>query len=196
MTIILNGNELDITFENEKTVGEALGLIELECKKERMTITEVKADGRAVNAAELDNIFLQSIDADITLELLAVSGADIRGFVHNMGTTFSVYAESIEALPMYLQEGKDKQVIEDLQQFSYQLQELYRALSLSDITGLSSDLPINGQPFGEFQKGLSNFLNELVTALEEKDSIAASDIAEYELAPLVKELANTLLSIV
>ncbi len=194
MEIILNEQKLDIQLENEKTVGEVLGGIQLECEKEQMTVIEIKQDGQALNTEAIDTLFELPVDTPSTIELTAASGAEIRAYVKNLAQPFADYAEQIEALPMRLQEGEDAQVIEELSQFSLRLQELYRSFMFSELTELSLDDDVNGKSFAELQKEISAFLTELVTALEEKDTVAASDIAEYELSPLDKELANALSS--
>lgn len=47
----------------------------------------------------------------------------------------------------------------------------------------------------EYQKKITEFLDAVLSAFEKKDTIEVSDIAEYELAPLVKELGSGLLSL-
>ena len=47
----------------------------------------------------------------------------------------------------------------------------------------------------EYQSEISSNLDSIIHAIEDTDTVEISDIAEYELAPIVKKLGNGLLSI-
>ena len=70
------------------------------------------------------------------------------------------------------------------------MNNLYRSLLLYDITELPADIQIEEKPLTEYQKEITALLQDIVTSIEEKDIIQVGDLAEYELAPLVKTLVN------
>ena len=103
----------------------------------------------------------------------------------------SLYIEYFEQVPVYMQTGKDVQVLNLLGTFSEKLNELYRSLLLSDVTELPVDkLQIEEKSIHEYQKEITALLRDIVSSIEEKDIIQVGDLAEYELAPLVKTLIN------
>ena len=195
MVIKINGEKLSYTLENEKTVGEVLGSIEEACCREHETIVQVAVDGKELNSHELDLLFKRPVDADITIELSTFSGAEIRRYMKELTQQLSDYAENFEQIPVYMQTGKDVQALKLLGAFSETLNELYRSLLLSDITELPINIQIEGKSVHEYQKEITTLLQDIVSSIEEKDIIQVGDLAEYELAPLVKTLINGVSSI-
>ena len=195
MIIKINGEELSYTLENEKTLGEVLGSIEEACCREHETIVQISVDGKELTSQELDLLFTQPVDTDITIELSTFSGAEIRNYMKGLMKELSGYAEEFEQIPVYMQTGKDVQVLNLLGTFSEKLNELYRPLLLSDVTELPIDIQIEEKSIHEYQKDITALLHDIVSSIEEKDIIQVGDLAEYELAPLVKTLINGVSSI-
>ena len=195
MIIKINGEELSYTLENEKTLGEVLGGIEEACCREHETIVQVTVDGKELTSQELDLLFKQPVDSDITIELSTFSGVEIRNYMKGLTQDLSKYADDFEQIPVYMQTGKDVQALNLLGTFSEKLNELYRSLLLSDITQLPIDIQIEEKSIHEYQKEITALLHDIVSSIEEKDIIQVGDLAEYELAPLVKTLINGVSSI-
>lgn len=190
MTIKINGGNLAYTLENEKTIGEILGSIEAACRREHETVVGVHVDGKELNSEELDRLFAEPVNADVTIDLATVSGMGVRRYMQDLIEQLHTSTEEFEHIPVYMQTGKDAQVLSLLESFSHSLNELYRAFLLSDITGLQTDMRIEGKSLPDYQKNITALLQDIVTGIEEKDIIQVSDLAEYELAPLVKSLVN------
>ena len=190
MVIKINGEELSYTLENEKTVGEVLGSIEEACCREHETIVQVAVDGKVLTSHEVDLLFKQPVDTDITIDLSTFSGTEIRNYMKALMQDLSKYADDFEQIPVYMQTGKDVQVLNLLGTFSEKLNELNRSLLLSDITELPIDMQIEEKSIHEYQKEITALLQNIVSSIEEKDIIQVGDLAEYELAPLVKTLIN------
>ena len=195
MVIKINGEKLSYTLENEKNLGEVLGSIEEACCREHETIVQVAVDGKELSSHELDLLFKQPVDTDITIELSTFSGAEIRNYMKGLTQELSQYVEDFEQIPVYMQTGKDVQVLNLLGTFSEKLNELYRSLLLSDVTELPIDIQIEDKSVHEYQKEITTLLHDIVSSIEEKDIIQVGDLAEYELAPLVKTLINGVSSI-
>jgi len=195
MVIKINGEELSYTLENEKTVGEVLGSIEDACCREHETIVQVAVDGKVLTSHEVDLLFKQPVDTDITIDLSTFSGTEIRNYMKALMQDLSKYADDFEQIPVYMQTGKDVQVLNLLGTFSEKLNELNRSLLLSDITELPIDMQIEEKSIHEYQKEITALLQNIVSSIEEKDIIQVGDLAEYELAPLVKTLINGVSSI-
>ena len=190
MIIKINGEELSYALETEKHIGEVLGSIEEACRKEHETIVKVQADGKELTSEELEGFFMQPVDTNVTIELSTLSGADIRSYMKELTQELLHIAEEFEQIPVYMQTGKDVQVLTLLEAFSQKLNELYRSLLLSDVTELPIDMQIEGKSIHEYQKEITDILQTIVSSIEEKDIIQTGDLAEYELAPLVKDLIN------
>lgn len=190
MVIKINGEELAYTLEDEKTIGEVLGGIEAACRQAHETVVDVQVDGKQLTAAELDRLFAQSPDSGITIDLSTVSGESIRRYMQELVKELLAYAEEFEQIPVYMQTGKDSKVLTLLETFSVKLHELYRAFLLPEVTELPLDIRIGDKPLDSYQKEINALMQDIVSAIEEKDIIQIGDLAEYELAPLVKTLVN------
>lgn len=195
MIIKINGEELSYTLENEKTIGEVLGSIEQACRGEQQTVVRVSVDGKELSSTELDALFLKPIDTVASIELSTFSGTEIRSYMKTLIEELAAHAQEFEQVPLYMQTGKDIQTLNLLEIFSQKLNELYRSLLLSDITGIPFNTQIEGRELNEYQKDITTLLQTIVSSIEEKDIIQVGDLAEYELAPLVKTLIDGLSSI-
>ena len=195
MTITLNGNNLDFQLENEKTVGEALGKIEEACRKEKSTITEVRVNGKTLSAKELDTLFQKDTEDTIDIELFTIGSADIKLYLKELAGNLIEDAEALETVPVKMQTGKDGEVLSLIENFSVNLANFYNIAKLFDLAEIPQDLKFGDKPMSEYQKKITEFLDAVLSAFEKKDTIEVSDIAEYELAPLVKELGSGLLSL-
>ena len=190
MRINLNGEQLFYTLEKEQYLGELLGSLEAACRREHATIANISVDGKVIEPKALDTVFMMPVDADITVDLGTLSGAEIRDYMKKISQELLSTAEAFEQIPVFMQTGKDGDALSLLEIFSQKLNNLYRSLLLYDITELPADIQIEEKPLTEYQKEITALLQDIVTSIEEKDIIQVGDLAEYELAPLVKTLVN------
>ena len=190
MRINLNGEQLFYTLEKEQYLGELLGSLEAACRREHATIANIVVDGKVIEPNALDTVFMMPVDADITVDLGTLSGAEIRDYMKKIAQELLSTAEAFEQIPVFMQTGKDGDALSLLEIFSQKLNNLYRSLLLYDITELPADIQIEEKPLTEYQKEITALLQDIVTSIEEKDIIQVGDLAEYELAPLVKTLVN------
>ena len=104
--------------------------------------------------------------------------------VHALLDPVKSTATRMEELPLDMQTGKDKRAAETMQIFAGIGEKLFRILSYYKLEGLSLDtLMIDTLPAQTFINEFNSALKELSAAFENRDSVLAGDIAEYELAP-------------
>ena len=195
MNIKLNGQEIELKLENEITIGDVLGNIEQECRNQKNTITQVCVNGKELTLSELDELFEAPHKMDINIELFTTSGDDIRNLLKGLGDEFIKNSEEIEKIPIKVQTGSDVEVIKTIETFSVNLAKLYETAKLFDIADIPEDLKLGEMTIREYQSEISSNLDSIIHAIEDTDTVEISDIAEYELAPIVKKLGNGLLSI-
>ena len=195
MNIKLNGQEIELKLENEITIGDVLGNIEQECRNRKNTITQVCVNGKELTLSELDELFEAPHKMDINIELFTTSGDDIRNLLKGLGDEFIKNSEEIEKIPIKVQTGSDVEVIKTIETFSVNLAKLYETAKLFDIADIPEDLKLGEMTIREYQSEISSNLDSIIHAIEDTDTVEISDIAEYELAPIVKKLGNGLLSI-
>ena len=195
MNIKLNGQKIELKLENEITIGDVLGNIEAACREKKNTITQVYADGKALTINELDELFQKPIQKDLNIELFTTSGNDVREFLKELGKEFIKDAEKIEGIHLQVQTGNNTDVLKVIEEFSLNLTKFYETAKLFDIADITEDFTFGKKTLREYQKEISSNLDAIINAIENTDTVEISDLAEYELAPLVKELGNGLLSI-
>lgn len=94
----------------------------------------------------------------------------------------------LEDLPLDLQTGNDGRAAETIQKFSGFMQKMLRMFPL--LKYAIQENPETGYPvlFEEFKSALKEFL----AAYENKDMVLSGDLAEYEIAPRIKNIYTTL----
>ena len=73
MHLRVNGENVDITLDNEKTVGDFLKSFESEAAKNQATTTKIKLNGKTIPAEDIDSILETELTADTLIELDVVS---------------------------------------------------------------------------------------------------------------------------
>jgi hypothetical protein len=125
--------------------------------------------------------------------LSTLSPAEILEMLKDSGQKLGLSSPKLEDIPVLLQTGKDLSVMETIQAFSLEIERLYRLIPLLPLTHLlPKTLIIDGVPLEEFPSSLRPLLEELLDALKRHDTVTVGDIAEYELAPRIKELARVI----
>ena len=96
----------------------------------------------------------------------------------------NIVAQRMEEFPLDMQTGKDQRAAETIQLFSQISGKLFRIFFLHKSEGLSAEtFIIDERPAKTFIEEFNSALRELSDAYENRDTVLAGDIAEYELAP-------------
>ena len=101
-----------------------------------------------------------------------------------IGTLVTACVSRLEDLPLDMQTGKDKRASETVQLFSSIAEKIFRIYFLLDTQGLLADEIKNEIKI----EGFSEALKEMLSAYENKDTVLVGDMAEYELAPRLRDL--------
>ncbi len=73
MEVKINGQKIDITFENEKTIGEVMAGVENWLSSSGHRLSGVSIDGEEAGASLLEEIFAKEIDSIKTLDISTLS---------------------------------------------------------------------------------------------------------------------------
>ncbi|MBO8451200.1 MAG: hypothetical protein IAA96_08880, partial [Spirochaetes bacterium] len=75
--------------------------------------------------------------------------------------------------------------------------ELKRLLPLLSLGSVAEEnLLLDGQNPGEYLAAVFPFIGEMSGAIEQQDTVTIGDIAEYEIAPRMREIGNFLTAVV
>jgi hypothetical protein len=134
--------------------------------------------------AALSGEGLSAADFIIILEERLREIADPRQETDGSETLVKTIFESMENFPLDMQTGKDQHAAETVQLFSQMSEKLFRILQIYKSEGLSMEtFIIDKLPVKLFVEEFNAALRELSLAYENRDTVLAGDIAEYELAP-------------
>jgi hypothetical protein len=162
--------------------------------------------------AELDNLLVGSTPEIIlswpdTIKEKVKSGVDmitssLETRINEIANPVEVLIKSVEGLQkssaeigevsLLLQTGKDKQAMEYIINFSYQIEKILRLFTyIKEVNIIDLDeLRINGNNIESFFSELNNVLKELIEAFIANDSVLIGDLLEYETAPRLENLAS------
>ncbi len=193
MKIFLNDNELDVTLENEKTVGEVLSALEAECENNDATIIMIEVDGTEYPAEKIDELYARSIDSAETVSVHTISVSDIATRFKELLPLIAKLCAGFENVPLLLQTGKEKEVSALLEAFANMFDNMCHVISLSALFPEKfAAFEADGDPIAKFMNQFAPFLQELTDALESKDMVLVGDLTEYELKPRLETLYKSI----
>jgi hypothetical protein len=94
----------------------------------------------------------------------------------------------LEELPLDIQTGKDSRAAETIRLFSGVAEKVFRVFNVLRAEGLSAGDSAAGAASAENVREFGAALKELLAAYERRDAVLVGDLAEYELAPRLRDL--------
>jgi hypothetical protein len=179
---------------------EACGFAEKQCHRERwkespqarlleeqlpdvFDLTVKTFSGEGLNPAGLRSII------DERLRELR----DPAGELEKAEPLISRVCARLEELPLDIQTGKDSRASETIQFFSGVAEKIFRVFKVLQIEGfISEEIKAAGAPSDEYLSKFGAVLKELLAAYEERDAVLVGDLAEYELAPRLRDLYSAM----
>ncbi|MDR0602611.1 MAG: hypothetical protein LBG42_09555 [Treponema sp.] len=108
------------------------------------------------------------------------------GFLSNL---VEETALRLEDLPLDIQTGKDGRAAETVQIFSALAEKIFRIFGIQKAEGFElSRLMVEGLPVYTYIEEFGAALKELLAAYESRDVVLVGDLAEYELAPRLRNI--------
>lgn len=191
MQLKVNGENVDITLEGEKTVGEILKSFEAEASKNEATTTNIILNGKEVAADEFEKILGEPILDDTSIDLTVVSKtALVRNFKESGKKLEEIQAE-LGNVSTLLQSGKDAQVGKIITDLADEISNFLHIARLSSLfPEFYNSLEAGGKDIGQFLEDFMPFLKDFEEALGSKDTVTVGDIAEYEISPRLQQMAE------
>jgi hypothetical protein len=190
MDIFINENKIDVTLENERTVGDVLHGLMQSCDEENATIVDIEIDGTAVNAGGIDAESQRPLQDVRTIKLRTVSAADIRSAMKELRTNFRELETAAGDIPTLLQSGRREESYDTIRRLANAVDGFCRTTTLSALFPEQfSAMRIDGKAPNAFFSEFAPILNEFCSALENNDIVMIGDLAEYEIKPRLAALA-------
>lgn len=193
MNFYVNGNKLDITLENEKTVGDVLKGFEEEAEKNDATTVSIELNGKVIDAEKLDEAFSQELSESTDLRLQVISKNDItQNFAIN-AENFRKISKGLQNISVLLQSGKEKDANEIIENLANEIDRFCHTATLSALfPDTYRKIIIDGNDLGTFFGEFTPIFKDFKDAMEAKDTVTVADLAEYEISPRLEQIAKAI----
>ena len=162
------------------------------CCEEKRAIDKAVIDGKQVNIQALSqyyNICLKDIER---IEFFTIDKAELFEKLVKFGKDFVEIAEELENVGTLINEGKDLDalmVLKTASELTHNLLFYHRYFALFD---LPLQYPVGDSNILEYKDKINPLFTKILDAFQAKDTVEFSDLAEYELAPIIRELGEGL----
>ena len=191
MEIFINEQKAQITLENEKNLGDILVGIESECEKASATVIGIELNGNAIEADKIEEFSKTELSNIETLKLTTVCKSDIYTSFKQIAQNIAEIEDAFSMVSANLQTGKDKEVNEVLAKFADIFDYFCRVITLSTLFPQDfSNFLIAGSSIKDFLADFSPILSDFENALQQKDTVSISDLAEYEILPRLQNIKD------
>ena len=193
MELLVNNEKIDVSLESEKTVGDVLKAFEAECAKNNATTVAICVDGKKVEAADFDAVSQKELEQNTKIELTIVSVSEIDNALKMSASDFTGLAKELENVAVLIQSGKDKDVSRLIKKTADYIDNFCHIVTYASLFPEEyGKISIDGKSVSDFFADFSPILQEFEGALQSKDTVLTGDLAEYELAPRIKAIADAI----
>ncbi len=191
MRLKVNGNDIDVTLEDEKTVGDVLKSFEDEASQNDATTVGIVLDGEAVSPDGFDAILDRPLEEGTSLELTVLSKGQLVQALKDISSRIGQL--KLDEIPVLLQGGKDKEVAAMIDSLASGCNDFFHTATMSSLfPEVYGKLSIDGASFIDFFKDFLPILSDFKDAMEGNDTVTVGDLAEYEIGPRLKSVMQAI----
>ena len=196
MELYLNGQKLDITLENEKTVGDVLRSFEQTASQNKCATIGIKVDGKEIKAEDFDKAAGQPIDSAKRIDLTVVSEDAVADAFKNASANIKDTVELLTQIPAQLQNGGDSKAKASIARLADVVDNFCHIIAISTLfPARFAAIKIDGKDLSAFFEDFMPVFNDLNGALSNGDTVTLGDLAEYEISPRLTALADAVKNI-
>ena len=193
MDLYVNGEHVDASLEDEKTVGDVLRSFEQTCEENDAAVIGICINGEKIDAGRFDTAAAAPLTPSVKIEFEVVTRRAIGDSFAKLSTLFTGLAERMENIPADLQSGHDKEARDSITALADDIDLFCHTAALSSLfPGTYRSVKIDGKPFNEFFADLSDILSQFEQALQNSDTVLVGDLSEYEICPRLRSISSAL----
>ena len=190
MEIYFNEQKLDITLEDEKTVGDVLRSFEQTASQNKCATVGIKIDGKQIDAQDFDKAAEQPIESAKRIDLTVVSEDAVADAFKNASADIKDTVELLTQIPAQLQNGGDSKAKASIARLADVVDNFCHIIALSTLfPERFAAIKIDGKNLSAFFEDFMPIFNDLNGALSNGDTVTLGDLAEYEISPRLTALA-------
>ncbi|MEE3410884.1 MAG: hypothetical protein VZQ47_06960 [Treponema sp.] len=196
MEIYLNEQKLDITLEDEKTVGDVLRSFEQTASQNKCATVGIKIDGKQIDAQDFDKAAEQPIESAKRIDLTVVSEDAVADAFKKASADIKDTVELLTQIPAQLQNGGDSKAKASIARLADVVDNFCHIIALSTLfPERFAAIKIDGKNLSAFFEDFMPIFNDLNGALSNGDTVTLGDLAEYEISPRLTALADAVKNI-
>lgn len=196
MEIYLNEQKLDITLEDEKTVGDVLRSFEQTASQNKCATVGIKIDGKQIDAQDFDKAAEQPIESAKRIDLTVVSEDAVADAFKKASADIKDTVELLTQIPAQLQNGGDSKAKASIARLADVVDNFCHIIALSTLfQERFAAIKIDGKNLSAFFEDFMPIFNDLNGALSNGDTVTLGDLAEYEISPRLTALADAVKNI-
>jgi len=193
MDFYINGELIDVTLEDEKTIGDVLRSFEKTCEDNKMATVAIKIDSKVVSAEDFDTYLSKKLEPKTKIETTVISENDVTASLCSLIEPFEGIVEEIKNIPLQLQKGEDSQANKTIAALADIIDQFCHSSTYCAVFPEKfAILKIDGKNIIEFFNDFSQILGDFKDALENKDTVTIGDLAEYEICPRITAIVEAL----
>lgn len=190
MELYLNEQKLDITLEDEKTVGDVLRSFEQTASQNKCATVGIKIDGKQIEAQDFDKAADQPIESAKRIDLTVVSEDAVADAFKKASADIKDTVELLTQIPAQLQNGGDSKAKASIARLADVVDNFCHIIALSTLfPERFAAINIDGKNLSAFFEDFMPIFNDLNGALSNGDTVTLGDLAEYEISPRLTALA-------
>ena len=133
------------------------------------------------------------MEQNTKIELTIVSVSETDNALKMSASDFTGLAKELENVAVLIQSGKDKDVSRLIKKTADYIDNFCHIVTYASLFPEEyGKISIDGKSVSDFFADFSPILQEFEGALQSKDTVLTGDLAEYELAPRIKAIADAI----
>ena len=193
VSFFINGEQVEVQLEGEKTVGDVLKSFEITCEENNAAVIGITVDGNIIKAETFDQAAAKPLDKDTKFEFSVVTKDSIKQSFSALSQLFSELAQKMEDIPAALQSGKNKEAGESIKKVADSIDEFCHVAALASLFPKDfNNTQIDGMSFTAFFEEFKPVLNDFEQALKNNDTVLIGDLSEYEICPRLRAISQSL----
>lgn len=193
MEFLVNGQKLDITLQDEKTIGDVLKQFEISCEQNKLATIGISLNDKIVTAEEFDEISKYPIEENTKLDVSVISELAVAESFKQSAAEMKELVELLKNIPVEMQSGKDAAAKKTIIKLSDVMNAFCSTVTWSSLFPEAfGNINIEDKTLSDFLAEMSPILKDFSEALENSDSVLLGDLSEYEICPRLESLSNAL----
>ena len=193
MEFYVNSQKLDVTIQDEKTVGDVLRSFEVSCEQNKLATIGITVDGKNIGAEEFDSAIQMPLKDDTKIEVSVISESAVSASFEQSSKEMADLIELLKNIPVEMQSGKDIKAKQTIIKLSDVMNAFCSTVTWSSLFPEKfGSIMVDGKNLSDFLSEFSPILKDFSEALENSDSVLLGDLSEYEICPRLEVLSKAI----